>query len=175
MIPAASVQDQELPIAPKCAGVNHPTVTRRRDLRAGPGSDGKPLLGSAGAIGTAEFADSGAIDRQTQTPSQVGEGDSRGQAAGVAKRGEVGPRRILRNSPIGIQRRARRRIETRFELGDEVLDVVDLVREIGCVLLLDAERLLRNGLPLLPLVDEETHAQLVAPELIEIVRELVAL
>ena len=75
-------------------------------------------MGAADAVGTAEFADRHAIDRQTQMPAHVGEGDRRGQTAGVAKRGELRLGRIGGNGAGGIVRRADGRIETGFELGD---------------------------------------------------------
>ena len=56
-----------------------------------------------------------------------------------------------------------------FELGDQILDRVDLMREVGGVLTLGVERLLGDGLLLLPLVDEKSHAQLLAAEHFEVV------
>src|ERR1700728_358842 len=95
MIPAASIQDQELPIAAKWSGVNYPTVAWRGDLGAGMRGDGLAFLGSTDAIGCAELANFRAIDGQTQMSARCREGDRRGQPAGVFERREVGPGRIL--------------------------------------------------------------------------------
>src|SRR6266404_6081050 len=44
MIPAPGIEDQELSVAAKRAGVNNPAVTRGCDLRSGPGSQRNALL-----------------------------------------------------------------------------------------------------------------------------------
>src|SRR5947209_7202194 len=64
MIPAPGVEDQELSIAPEGTGVNNPTVTRCCDLCTGLGCQRNAFFCAAGAVGTAKFADPGAINRQ---------------------------------------------------------------------------------------------------------------
>src|SRR5580692_7095788 len=136
MIPAAGVQDQELPIAPKRAGVNHPTVAWSGNLRAGPGGDRKPFLSSTGPIGIAELADSSAVDWYSQVSMHVGKGHRRGKATRVAQGCEIGTCRVFLDRAAGIVCRAGGWIEVCFELLDQVLDAVDLMREVRRVLLL---------------------------------------
>src|SRR6185436_2294162 len=56
MIPAAGIQDQELPVGTEWTGINHPAVTRRCDLGARPGGHGDPPFGSTHPVGNAEIA-----------------------------------------------------------------------------------------------------------------------
>src|SRR5215475_4378878 len=74
MIPAPRVKDQELSIAAEGAGIDHPAVTRRRDLGAGPTCQGNALLDAADAIGTAKIPDLGTVDGQRQQALGRGEG-----------------------------------------------------------------------------------------------------
>ena len=91
--------------------------------------------------------------------------------AGVLERGEVGSGRVLFDARALASRAARvRTIEVRFELGDEILEVVDLMRQIGGALPFGIQCLLGDGLFVLPLVDQHVHAQLLAPEQGEIAR-----
>src|SRR6202049_3054235 len=55
MIPATGIEDQELSVAAKRPGVNHPAITRGCDLGAGPGCQGNAFLYATSAIGTAKF------------------------------------------------------------------------------------------------------------------------
>src|ERR1700757_4642840 len=122
MIPAAGIEDQELPVTSKRPGVNNPAVAGRGDLGTGPSGDGQALLGSTGAVGAAELADSRAGDRQTQVAARIGEGDRRRKASGIAQRSE--PRLgggVLVDAVIRGARGARRGIEPGFELGNQIL------------------------------------------------------
>src|SRR5208282_2167520 len=154
MIPAAGIEDQELPIAAKWAGVNNPTVARGGNLGAGVGCDGESLLGSADAIGGTELADSHPVDRQTQVPASRRERHRRRKAARIPECGEVGARRIFLDRAGLDASLAGGAIESLFELGDEILQIVDLMRQLRSALPLRVERLLGGGLPVLPLVDE---------------------
>ena len=60
--------------------------------------------------------------------------------------------------------------EALLELADEILEVVDLVRQVRGVLPLGVERLLDGGLFLLPLVDQHVEAQLLVRESGEVAR-----
>src|SRR5271155_836509 len=111
MIAAASVQDQELAIAAKRPGVNNPTVAGRSNLRTGVSGDRLPPLSSADAIGTAEFADFHAVDRQTQMPARGRKGDRRGKTPWILERGKVGPGGVLLDRARLGMRFARRGIE----------------------------------------------------------------
>src|SRR6202034_4396664 len=91
MIPAAGIQDQELPIAAKRARVNNPTVAWRGNLRARPAGDGESLLGSSEAVGTTELADFHAVHRQAQMPAGGGKRNGGSEATGGVERGEGGP------------------------------------------------------------------------------------
>ena len=164
MIPAAGIQDQELPIAAKRSGVNHPSVAWGGNLGSGPGGDRDALLGPADAIGPAERADWHAIDRQMHVSAHVGEGDRGGQAAGVAESRELRLCRVVGNSVGGIVRRAGRGIEAGFELGDQILDRIDLARQDRGVLPLGIERLFRGSLVLLALVNKERQSKLLVSE-----------
>src|SRR6266550_9304088 len=63
IIPATGIQDQELSVAAKRAGVNHPAITRCCDLGSGPGGQRNAFFRASRAVGTAKFADLGAINR----------------------------------------------------------------------------------------------------------------
>ena len=89
MIPAAGIKDQELAVIAEGSGINHPAVTRRRDLGGGPGGDGNALFGAAQAVGSPEFPDPGAVDRQRQAATGRGEGDRRRKPAGIVEGGQI--------------------------------------------------------------------------------------
>src|SRR5690242_20486866 len=114
MIAAAGIEDQELPIAAKSSGVNHPTVAGRGDFAACASGNGDAFLGSTGTVGAAELANPTAIDRQMQTSSHVAKGNRGRQPAGIAQGGEFWMRRILGNAPIGLTRRALGTVEPSF-------------------------------------------------------------
>ena len=146
MIAAASIQDQELSIAAKRAGVNNPAVAGRSNLRPGWVPIERPFWVPPRAIGTAEFADFHAIDRQTQMSAHGRKGDRRRKAPGslsAARSGRVASSAIERASAARFARRPGRDL---FELGDEVLKAVGLVRELGGTLPLGVERLLSGRL-----------------------------
>ena len=93
---------------------------------------------------------------------------------GSLKRGEFRLCRVIRNGAGCIARRAGGGIEAAFELGDEVLDGVDLARKVRGALPLGVERLFRDGLLLLPFVDEQRQPKLLMPQQIEVPGEAVA-
>src|SRR6202051_845154 len=99
MIPAAGVEDQELPITAKRPGVNNPTVARRGNLGAAMGGNGKALLASVDAVGIAKLPNFHAVDRETQMAPGLGEAPRRRHAARVLQGREIGARRILLDSP----------------------------------------------------------------------------
>src|ERR1700760_5043323 len=66
MIPAPRIQDQELSIAAERAGVYHPTVTRRCDLRAGAGCQRNAFFYAAGTVRPTEIVDLGSVDGERQ-------------------------------------------------------------------------------------------------------------
>src|SRR5437773_3573484 len=63
MIPAPGIEDQELSVAAKGAGVNNPTVTRGCDLCTGPGCQRNAFFCAASAVRTAKIANLAAINR----------------------------------------------------------------------------------------------------------------
>src|SRR5690348_99117 len=66
MIAAADVKDQELSIGSVGGRVNHPPITRCRNLSARSGRDGNSLFIPPGSIGSPEFPYLSTIDRQRQ-------------------------------------------------------------------------------------------------------------
>src|SRR5882762_507961 len=90
MIPATGIEDQELSVAAKGAGVNNPAVTRCCDLGAGPGCQRNAFIGAAGTVRTAEIANLVAIDRKCQQTLGRRKGDRRAAAVGVLQRRQVG-------------------------------------------------------------------------------------
>src|SRR5712691_4877599 len=66
MIPAPGVEDQELSVAAKRSGVNNPAITRCCDLGADPGRQRNAFFHPTCAVGTAKFANLGAINRQRE-------------------------------------------------------------------------------------------------------------
>ena len=89
MIPAASIQDQELPVRSERTGINHPAVAWRGHLGARPGGHRNAPFGSADAVGSAEIANFHAIRRHRQRALERGEGNGRRQPAGILERREV--------------------------------------------------------------------------------------
>ncbi len=142
-------------------------------MRTGAGGDGNSLLGSADAVGGAEFTDSRPVHRQTQMPAHGGEWNRRRQPARIVERGEVRP--PVLGGARGLVRGARRGVDVRLELGDEILEAVDLMRQVGGALALRVQRLLGGRLFALPFVDQHVHAQLLAAEQGKIAREPLAL
>ena len=74
------------------------------------------------------------------------------------------------DAACGVARRASRRIDIRFELGDQVFEVIDLVRQIHGMLLFAGERLFGIGLFFLPRVDQHIQAELLIRQAVEILR-----
>src|SRR5712692_4011602 len=158
MIPAARIKDQELAIIAEEPGINHPSITRSRDLGARPGGNRQALFGASEAVGGPKFPDSHPAGGQWQLALGRSERDRRGQTTGVAQRREVGPA-IRRPAILGrAGSRAGAGFETLFELGDQVLQIRGLSRELSRALALVGERLLGFPLPLLALVDQQRQA-----------------
>src|SRR5580765_3340430 len=63
MIPATSIEDQELSVAAEGSRVNNPAVTRGCDLGPGPGCQRNAFLYATSPVGTAEIANPGAVNR----------------------------------------------------------------------------------------------------------------
>src|SRR5579863_1264794 len=171
MITAAGIEDQELPIAAKWTGVNNPTIAWRRDLCARMRGDGETLLGSTDPIGSAECANRYAVDRKLEMAASVRKGDRRSETPWIAKRRKLGPGRIGFDAARRIAGRAGRRIEAGLELGDEILEVADLLRQVHGTLLLGGKSLLGAGLFFLPRVDQHVQAKLLIREPVEILRQ----
>src|ERR1700759_4940430 len=66
MIPATGIEDQELSVAAKRSGVNNPAVTRGCDLGPGPGCQRNAFFYATRAVGSAKFADLGAVNRKRE-------------------------------------------------------------------------------------------------------------
>ena len=62
-------------------------------------------------------------------------------------------------------------VRTRLELGDEIFEVVHLVRQINGMLPFGVERLFGGGLLFLPRVDQHVQAELLVREPVEILRQ----
>src|SRR5579864_131594 len=164
MIPAAGIEDQELAITAKRPGVNNPTVARGSNLGARMGCDGQSLLSSTGAVRGAELADPRAVDRQTQMPAIRRECNRGREPAGILQGGQIRPRGVFFDGAgvdTGLPGLC---VEALLELADEVLEIVDLVRQVRGMLPLRVEGLLDRGLLLLPLVDQHVQAQLLMRE-----------
>src|SRR6516164_13096 len=175
MIAAARIEDQELPIAAKSSGVNNPTVAGRGNFAARARGDGKTFLRSADAVRPAELANASAIDRQAQVPAHVGKGNRRRETAGITQCGEFRMGRVLGDVAISLARRPLGAVEPRLQLGNKVLDRVDLAREVVGALAFAVESLFGIRLLLLSLVDKQTHAQLLPAKQIEVAGEAIAL
>src|SRR5580704_7051793 len=170
MIPAAGIKDQELAITAKRSGVNNPTIARGSNLGARTGCDGQSLLSSTGAVRGAELANPRSIDRQTQMPAIRRECNGGREPAGILQSGQIGARGVFLDGAgveAGLPGGA---VESLLELADEVLEVVDLMRQIRGALPLRVERLLDGSLLLLPLVDQHIEAQLIVRERGEVAR-----
>src|SRR5580704_1897286 len=154
MIPAAGIEDQELAITAKRPGVNNPAVARGSNLGARMGCDGQALLRATGAIRGPELANPRSVDRQTQMPAIRRECNRGREPAGVLQSGQIGTRGVFLDGAgveAGLPGGA---VEALLEPADEVLEVVDLVRQVRGALPLCVERLRDRGLFLLPLVDQ---------------------
>src|SRR5476651_1065022 len=76
MIPAAHIEDQELPIRPERTSIHNPAVARRGDLRAGAGGDGNALFQPASTVGRPELLQFDPVNRDRNLSAQRSEGDS---------------------------------------------------------------------------------------------------
>src|SRR6202035_3905819 len=164
MIPAAGIEDQELAITAKRPGVNNPTIARGSNLGARTGYDGQSLLSSTGTVRGAELANPRSIDRQTQMPAIRRARNGARAPAGILQSGKVGARGVYLDGAgveAGLPGGA---VEALLELADEVLEVVDLMRQVRGAVPLRVERLRDGGLFLLPLVDQHIEAQLIVRE-----------
>src|ERR1700730_15632616 len=134
------------------------------------GCDRKSFLRSTGAVRGAELADPGAIDRQTQMPAIRRKRNRGREPAGILQGGQVGARGVFLDGTgveAGLPGGA---VEALLELGDEVLEVVDLMPQVRGVLPLRVEGLLDGGLLLLARVDQHVEAQLLMRERGEVAR-----
>src|ERR1700732_1895817 len=139
MISAAGIEDQELAITAERPGIDDPAVAWGSYLGARVGCDGKSLLGSTGAVGGAELADSRPVDRQAQMPAIRRERHCRRHAARILQRGQIRARRVLLDGAGVGAGLAGGAGESLFELADEVLEIVDLMRQVQGVLALRVE------------------------------------
>src|SRR5580692_2839718 len=92
------------------------------------------------------------------------------EPAGILQSGQVGARGVFLDGAgveAGLPGGA---VEALLELADEVLEVVDLMREVSRVLPLRVKGLRDGGLFLLPLVDQHVEAQLLVRECGEVAR-----
>src|SRR5262249_9268180 len=161
MISAAGIKDQELAIIAERTRINHPSVARGPDLAGRPGGDRYALFRATEAVGGAKFLDSRAVDRQRERAFGGSKSKRWGEPAGIIQRGEVGPpagRLGLFARARGRARRTGGGIETLFELGDQLCEIFRLASQLRRALALLAQRLLRLGQPLLPLLDEHREA-----------------
>src|SRR5580704_16703838 len=156
MIPAAGIEDQELAITAKRPGVNNPAVARGSNLGARMGCDGQSLLNSTGAVRGAELADPGAIDRQTQMPAIRRKRNRGREPAGILQSGQIGARGVFLDGAGVETGLPGGGVEPLLELADEILEVVDLMRQVRGALLL--------------LVDQHVEAQLLVRECGEVAR-----
>src|SRR5580692_2546878 len=86
------------------------------------------------------------------------------EPAGILQSGQVGARGVFFDGTgieAGLPGGA---VEALLELADEVLEIVDLMRQVRGALPLRVERLLDGGLLLLPLVDQHIETQLLVRE-----------
>src|SRR5262245_53538940 len=83
MISAPRIEDQELAVTAERPCINHPSITRCRDLRAGPGRDGKAFFGASDVVRAAEFSDSHPVDGQWKQTACRGKGDGRPDSSGI--------------------------------------------------------------------------------------------
>src|ERR1700694_56405 len=77
MIPAPGIEDQELSVAAKRPGVNHPAITRGCAVAAAPGGKRNAFFYATSAVGTAKIANLDAINRHREQAPGGGEGNGR--------------------------------------------------------------------------------------------------
>ena len=121
-------------------------------------------MNSTGTVRGAELADPRAVDRQTQMPAIRRKRNRGREPAGILQRGQIGARGVFLDGAGVEAGLPGSGVEPLLELADEVLEVIDLVRQLCGVLPLRVERLLDGGLLLLPLVDQHIEAQLLVGE-----------
>src|ERR1700689_4591456 len=124
------------------------------------GCDGQTLLSSTSAVGGAELANPRPIDRQMQMPAIRHKRNRGREPAGILQSGQIGTRGVFLDAAGVETGLPGGGVEPLLELRNEVLEVVDLMREVGGVLPLRVEGLLGGGLFLLPLVDQPVEGQL---------------
>src|SRR4051812_36778618 len=136
MIPAPGIEDQELSIAAEGPGIDHPAVTRRRDLGAGLTYKQNALLAPAEPVGTAEIPDLVTVNRKRQETLGRGEGHRGGgpgtilesARAGLGAGGRVCSRLGL-GLLGGLSRllgRFGRALQILLHLGDQPLEIANL-------------------------------------------------
>ena len=134
MIPAAGIQDQELPVGTERPGIDHPAVARRGDLGAGTGGDRQTAFGAPKPVRWPQIPGLRTpLAGKGSFPLSGSEGDRRGQAAGVLERGHIRP--VV--GRLAILAGARRRaggagagFEVRFELGDQLSEIGRLAGQL---------------------------------------------
>src|SRR5580658_3863394 len=134
------------------------------------GCEGQSLLSSTAAVRGAELPNPRPVDRQMQMPAIRRERNRGREPARVLQSGQIGARGVFLDGAGVETGLPGGGVEPLLELADEVLEVVDLMREVGGVLPLRVEGLLDGGLLLLPLVDQHIEAQLLVRECSEVAR-----
>src|SRR5277367_3416084 len=110
------------------------------------GCDGQSLLGSTGAVRGAELANPRSIDRQMQMPAIRHKRNRGREPAGILQGGQVGAGGVFLDGAGVETGLPGGGVEPLLELADEVLEVVDLVRQVRGVLTLCVKGLRDGGL-----------------------------
>ena len=155
MISAAGIKDQDLAVIAEGCGINHPAVTRSRDLGTGPGGDGKALFGASQAVRSPEFPNPDAVNRKRQMSTRRGKSNRRRQPSGVLRAARsIRPSLAFprpRRAAGGARRAACRAVEALLDFADQIFEIVDLAGQHERLLPLGLQRLFGFGLLLLPL------------------------
>ena len=92
MIPAAGIEDQELPVRAERPGIDHPAVARRGDLGAGPGGDRLcPFRCRRGRPRPPNSRIRTPLTGSGRCPRRRGKSNSRREPAGVLERRQIDP------------------------------------------------------------------------------------
>src|SRR5215475_2002116 len=176
MIPATGIQDQELSVAAERSGINNPTVTRRCDLRPGPGRQRNAFFYATGAVGTAKIANLCTVNRKSKKSLGRCEGDRRAAAVRIFQRSQIrlaigGRRRAL---GIGARGGVRGASDVLLHFGDQTLEIIDLLGQRNGARALGLDVLFHGRLLALSLVDQRTQSRLIIPELVAICGKAIA-
>src|ERR1700759_1407391 len=159
MIPAPGIEDQELSIAAERTSVNTPAVTRRCNLCAGPRCQRNAFFYAAGAVGTAEIADFGAVNRESEQALGGGKSDRRRGAVWVLEKRRIGPAALAcSGGPF------RRGLHVLLHFRDQALQAVGLFGERDCARALSLHVLFDRALLALPLIDQGGKPRLIRLE-----------